>query len=77
MPEPKSGSRISAGLALTPANGVCPTDCYVRLATGLDATSATPIRGMRHGIADEKLDVVVEVPQQISQRQYLPNGDDE
>lgn len=52
-----------------PANGVCPTDRYVRLAAGLDATFAAPIRGMRHGIADERLDVVVEVQQQISQQQ--------
>lgn len=52
-----------------PANGVCPTDLYVRLASGLDATFAAPIRGMRHGIAEEKLDVIVEVQQQISQQQ--------
>ena len=52
-----------------PANGVCPTDHYVRLAAGLDATFAAPIRGMRHGIAEETLDVVVEVQQQISQQQ--------
>jgi transglutaminase-like putative cysteine protease len=52
-----------------PANGVCPTEHYVRLAAGLDATFATPIRGMRHGIADETLDVIVEVQQQISQQQ--------
>lgn len=52
-----------------PANGVCPTEHYVRLAAGLDATFAAPIRGMRHGIANETLDVVVEVQQQISQQQ--------
>lgn len=52
-----------------PANGVCPTDLYVRLAAGLDASFAAPIRGMRHGIAEEKLDVIVEVQQQISQQQ--------
>lgn len=52
-----------------PANGVCPTDHYVRLAAGLDATFAAPIRGMRHGIANEELDVIVEVQQQISQQQ--------
>lgn len=52
-----------------PANGVCPTELYVRLAAGLDATFAAPIRGMRHGIAEERLDVIVEVQQQISQQQ--------
>jgi len=52
-----------------PANSVCPTDHYVRLATGLDATFAAPIRGMRHGIAEEELDVIVEVQQQINQQQ--------
>jgi hypothetical protein len=41
----------------------------VRLAAGLDATFAAPIRGMRHGIANEELDVIVEVQQQISQQQ--------
>jgi transglutaminase-like putative cysteine protease len=52
-----------------PANRICPTDHYVRLAAGLDATFAAPIRGMRHGIADEELDVVVEVQQQSVQQQ--------
>ena len=32
-----------------PANGVCPTDRYVRLASGLDAAFAAPIRGTRRG----------------------------
>lgn len=50
------------------ANGICPTDHYVRLATGLDAASAAPIRGMRRGGADETLDVVVEVAQQGAQQ---------
>jgi transglutaminase-like putative cysteine protease len=52
-----------------PANGVCPTDKYVRLATGLDSTFAAPIRGSRRGIANEELDVIVEVQQQSSQQQ--------
>jgi transglutaminase-like putative cysteine protease len=50
------------------ANGICPTDHYVRLATGLDAASAAPIRGMRRGGEDETLDVVVEVAQQGAQQ---------
>lgn len=51
------------------ANRVCPTEKYVRLATGLDATYAAPIRGSRRGIANEELDVIVEVQQQSSQQQ--------
>jgi transglutaminase-like putative cysteine protease len=52
-----------------PANRVCPSDHYVRLAAGLDATFAAPIRGMRHGISNETLDVIVEVQQQSCQQQ--------
>lgn len=43
------------------ANRVCPTDRYVRLACGLDAGYAAPIRGSRRGGAGEKLDVRVQV----------------
>ncbi len=51
-----------------PANGTCPTDRYVRLATGLDAVSAAPIRGNRRGGAQEALDVLVEVQQANNQQ---------
>lgn len=51
-----------------PANGMCPTERYVRLATGLDAMSAAPIRGARRGSSHEELDVIVEVQQQNSQQ---------
>lgn len=51
-----------------PANTMCPTDRYVRLAAGLDAASAAPIRGTRLGGAHEALDVIVEVQQQNSQQ---------
>lgn len=51
-----------------PANAMCPTDRYVRLATGLDAVSAAPIRGNRRGGAKEALDVLVEVQQASSQQ---------
>jgi NADPH-dependent glutamate synthase beta subunit-like oxidoreductase len=47
---------------------MCPTDHYVRLATGLDATSAAPIRGNRRGGTNEALDVLVEVQQANSQQ---------
>jgi transglutaminase-like putative cysteine protease len=56
-------------LGFDPANQVCPTDRYVRLACGLDAGSAAPITGSRRGGADEVLDVFVEVQQQGSAQQ--------
>ncbi len=56
-------------LGFDPANQVCPTDRYVRLACGLDAPSAAPITGNRRGGIDEVLDVFVEVQQQSSAQQ--------
>jgi transglutaminase-like putative cysteine protease len=52
-----------------PANNICPTESYVRLACGLDAGSAAPIRGNRRGGSEEVLDVTVEVQQQSVQQQ--------
>lgn len=52
-----------------PANLICPTERYVRLATGLDAGTAAPIRGTRRGGENETLDVIVEVQQQGAQQQ--------
>jgi transglutaminase-like putative cysteine protease len=53
-----------------PANRLCPTDQYVRLATGLEAASAAPICGLRRGGGgNETLDVIVEVQQQMSTQQ--------
>jgi len=52
-----------------PANRQCPTDHYVRLACGLDALTAAPIRGCQRGGANEALDVMVEVHQQGAQQQ--------
>ena len=46
------------------SNRRSPTDIYVRLATGLDAVSAAPIRGVRRGGMNETLDVGVHVAQQ-------------
>ena len=51
-----------------PANRTCPTERYVRLACGLDAASAAPIRGTQRGGSNEALDVEVEVQQQGSQQ---------
>ena len=52
-----------------PANGMCPTERYVRLACGFDAGSASPIRGTQKGGQNEALDVRVEVEQQGGQQQ--------
>ena len=45
------------------ANGLCPTDHYVRIACGLDARDAAPIRGAVSGVAEEEIDVSVTVQQ--------------
>jgi transglutaminase-like putative cysteine protease len=42
-----------------PANGISPTDAYVRVAVGLDYLGAAPVRGIRYGGAGENLDVRV------------------
>ena len=55
-------------IGFDPANRICPTDRYVRLVTGLDAASAAPIRGLQRGGASERLDVHVEVAQQVMQQ---------
>ena len=52
-----------------PANAMCPTERYVRLACGFDAASAAPIRGTQSGGENEDLDVRVEVEQQGAQQQ--------
>lgn len=51
------------------ANGQCPTERYVRLAVGLDAPQAAPVRGMRLGPASETMQVSVEVSSSQSQSQ--------
>jgi transglutaminase-like putative cysteine protease len=43
------------------ANDVCPTESYVRVAIGLDANDAAPVRGARYGGAGEALTVRVTV----------------
>ncbi len=47
-----------------PANHICPTERYVRLACGFDAASAAPITGARRGGGAESLRVDVIVRQQ-------------
>ncbi|MBA3520524.1 MAG: transglutaminase family protein [Rhizobiales bacterium] len=47
-----------------PANHICPTERYVRLACGFDAVSAAPVTGTRRGGGAESLAVDVIVRQQ-------------
>jgi transglutaminase-like putative cysteine protease len=44
-----------------PANGVCPTERYVRVATGLDYLGAAPVRGASYGGGGERLAVKLTV----------------
>ena len=44
-----------------PANGVCPTDAYVRVASGLDYLGAAPVRGTSYGGGGERLTVRLNV----------------
>lgn len=46
-----------------PSNRVCPTDRYVRLASGLDARDAAPLRGSVTGATEETLATEVQVAQ--------------
>ena len=48
-------------IGFDPANGVCPTDCYIRVAIGLDYLDAAPVRGTRYGGGGEQLDVKLRV----------------
>jgi transglutaminase-like putative cysteine protease len=50
-------------IAFDPANGLCPTDAHVRVAIGLDALGAAPVRGMRYGPGAETLEVAIKVGQ--------------
>jgi len=46
-----------------PANGFCPSDTHVRIAVGLDALSAAPVRGARYGVGSETLETAVSIDQ--------------
>ncbi len=50
-------------IGFDPANGVCPTDAYVRVAIGLDALGAAPMRGSHYGVGGETLEVAVRMDQ--------------
>jgi transglutaminase-like putative cysteine protease len=46
-----------------PAKGFCPTDAHIRVAIGLDALGAAPVRGTRLGTGGESLAVAIRVDQ--------------
>ena len=46
-----------------PANGICPTEFYVRVAASLDYLGAAPVRGARQGGGTETMSVRVAVEQ--------------
>jgi transglutaminase-like putative cysteine protease len=48
-------------IGFDPANGVCVTERYVRIATGIDSLDAAPIRGARLGGLNETMAVTVTV----------------
>ena len=50
-------------MGFDPANGVCPTEDYVRVAVGLDSLGAAPVRGVRFGLGNENLEVAIKVGQ--------------
>lgn len=50
-------------VAFDPSSGNCPTDTHVRIAIGLDAYGAAPVRGSRLGGGAEKLEVAIRVDQ--------------
>lgn len=55
-------------IGFDPANAVCPTEAYVRVAIGLDYQAAAPIRGVWRGVADETLAVRIDVQQVQAQQ---------
>ena len=56
-------------VAFDAANGLCATEAHVRVAVGLDALSAAPLRGTRPGGAGEVISVKVRVDQAAQQIQ--------
>lgn len=46
-------------VAFDPANGICATDAYLRVAIGLDYLDAAPVRGARRGGGAETMSVQV------------------
>jgi transglutaminase-like putative cysteine protease len=50
-------------IGFDPVKGACPTEAYIRVAVGLDALGAMPVRGTHYGSGSEKLAVAIEVEQ--------------
>jgi len=55
------------------ANGICPTEHYIRVATGLDSLGAAPIRGTSYGGGPETMTVALRV-RQMQQTQQQQQG---
>jgi transglutaminase-like putative cysteine protease len=51
-----------------PANGMSPTDAYVRVAVGLDALGASPVRGANYGGGAETMAVTVSIADGAGER---------
>ena len=51
------------------ANCICPHECHVSVARGLDYQGAAPVRGAKSGGDGEELSVAISVSQQQDQRQ--------
>jgi transglutaminase-like putative cysteine protease len=56
-------------IGFDPANGISPTEAYVRVAVGLDYRDAAPVAGARVGGGAETLSVEVAVAEASAQRQ--------
>jgi transglutaminase-like putative cysteine protease len=56
-------------IGFDPANGVCPTDQYIRVAIGLDHLGAAPVRGAHYGVTREDVETRLEVSQASWQMQ--------
>jgi transglutaminase-like putative cysteine protease len=56
-------------IGFDPANGVCPTPAYARVAVGLDYLGAAPVRGSRVGGGSEMMDVKLNVSHAVRQTQ--------
>jgi transglutaminase-like putative cysteine protease len=56
-------------VAFDPANDICATEAYVRVAAGLDYLGAAPVRGSRYGGDGESLTVAIQVDQAARQVQ--------
>jgi transglutaminase-like putative cysteine protease len=56
-------------VAFDPANGICTTDAYLRVAVGLDYLDAAPVRGARRGGGTETMHVHVHAAEATRQSQ--------